>query len=450
MSDQWVMISGYEVAKKRARPAIYRLKSGGYLIRGRVTNAKTGRRDWIIRVLHGSSIEEAQRTLDDLKEQARTLGLGKTPSSTLFCDFAVAVWEHKEAAGEIKGASPTKWKHSLPHLIRAFGALECRELTYEHIMNWHKDIGLRIKNGTLSYRKAKELNRPNDAKLSPTTANGWLSILRHLCVRMCAQYRLPVNPAAGVPDFDTSQHETYTFEQPNSFADEEARTFLEAMKRLEPGHYAMTYLGLITGLRASSLRPLRRKGPECDILWGENAILVRRSNGVGQVIIKGTKTGQRYRIGLPDDAMDVLREHVALIENPPRNKWGQPPRWWRPPMAESDLLFPSRTGGMKSNNCMKKPIRKVKGAIGMTDKRITPIALRRTFNDVARNASVPDIVTRAISGHQTEKMQRHYSTLYANETRMGVAKVKLQLVGGTDVEGTKKGTKRAAGGGDDR
>jgi hypothetical protein len=38
-------------------------------------------------------------------------------------------------------------------------------------------------------------------------------------------------------------------------------------------------------------------------------------------------------------------------------------------------------------------------------------ALRRTFNDRARAAQVNDLVTRSISGHLTEKMQTHYSTV---------------------------------------
>jgi hypothetical protein len=37
--------------------------------------------------------------------------------------------------------------------------------------------------------------------------------------------------------------------------------------------------------------------------------------------------------------------------------------------------------------------------------------MRRTFQDLARAAEVRDIVTRSASGHSTEAMQRHYSTV---------------------------------------
>jgi hypothetical protein len=45
------------------------------------------------------------------------------------------------------------------------------------------------------------------------------------------------------------------------------------------------------------------------------------------------------------------------------------------------------------------------------------------FQDLARQADVHDVVTRAISGHQTEKMQRHYSTAQREEMRAAVGKV---------------------------
>jgi len=49
--------------------------------------------------------------------------------------------------------------------------------------------------------------------------------------------------------------------------------------------------------------------------------------------------------------------------------------------------------------------------------------MRRTFQDLARQAQVKDIVTRAISGHATEQMQRRYSTVAAREVEESIGKV---------------------------
>jgi hypothetical protein len=91
-------------------------------------------------------------------------------------------------------------------------------------------------------------------------------------------------------------------------------------------------------------------------------------------------------------------------------------------MRDSVFLFPSTTGGMRSRSALDKPFRDVLKALGWT-VRLTPRGMRRTFQDLARQADVHDVVTRAISGHQTERMQRHYSTAQREEMRAAVGKV---------------------------
>jgi len=47
---------------------------------------------------------------------------------------------------------------------------------------------------------------------------------------------------------------------------EEVRPFLAKMREMFPQHFAMTALGFATGLRPSTMRPLRREGPQSDML----------------------------------------------------------------------------------------------------------------------------------------------------------------------------------------
>jgi integrase len=76
---------------------------------------------------------------------------------------------------------------------------------------------------------------------------------------------------------------------------------------------------------------------------------------------------------------------------------------------------------------LKKPFVSAATAIGLK-KHVSPKAMRRTFQDLARAAQVKDIVTRAISGHATETMQHHYSTVAAEEKKAAIAKV-IELAG---------------------
>ncbi len=70
----------------------------------------------------------------------------------------------------------------------------------------------------------------------------------------------------GIDNLDTSEHATYTEEEPNALERHEVGPFLARFREWHPRLYAMVYLMLVTGLRPSSIRPLRRRGgnPTCN------------------------------------------------------------------------------------------------------------------------------------------------------------------------------------------
>lgn len=180
------------------------------------------------------------------------------------------------------------------------------------------------------------------------------------------------------------------------------------MKRLHPTQYAMSFLGFMTGLRPSSLRPLRRKGELADIKWEEGVLLVRRSQTEGEAM-RRTKTKVKYRIELPENVIKVLRWHVATQIDSPAQE-------------ESDLLFPSVRGGFHARSVLDAPFEDCCAAMGLS-KRITPRGMRRTYQDLMRAAGVRDVVTRSISGHATEQMQHHYSTVDGSEQKDAIGRV---------------------------
>ena len=92
------------------------------------------------------------------------------------------------------------------------------------------------------------------------------------------------------------------------------------------------------------------------------------------------------------------------------------------PQQGSNLLFPSEIGGFRSRSCLDKPFDDVAKTTGLK-KHVSPRAMRRTFQDLARAAEVRDVVTRSISGHATEEMQRRYSTVSPIEQQKSLARV---------------------------
>jgi hypothetical protein len=198
--------------------------------------------------------------------------------------------------------------------------------------------------------------------------------------------------------------------------------FLACMKEGFPVQYGMTFLGFVTGLRPSSMRPLRRTGPTPDVLWDDGVVLVRRSHTLGDEVMLTTKTGLRQRITVPSEVIDVLKWHVDTQIVTPEQK-------------ASDLLFPAEDGGFRSEAFLRKALAEVGHLIGLK-KTFTPRGMRRTFNDLARLAKVEALVTKSISGHQTDRMKDHYSTVHPTEQRESIGRL-LYLVRSTGEGETK-------------
>lgn len=406
-------------------PGIWERKEGGYIVRARAIDPTTGLEDESRKVMPEADERAALRWQMDEAARIRAGTVVATPLKTRFAEFAPSLFARKVKAKEIRSARGVdKWENTLEHLIEGttgkksglhvtgFGDFFMDKMHVSITERWKADVAGLIEEGDYS----------------PTTCNGWLSILRVIDKAAKRELGLPGLFTDGVKDFDESEHETYTEEEPNSLLPEEVPVFLSMLYDLYPQHYAMTFLGLATGLRPSSLRPLRRTGPKADILWEKSKLLVRRSHSLGDDVMNTTKQKVRYKIHLPDEVMQVLRWHVETQLATPEQR-------------ESELLFPAITGGFRSPCSLNKPFAEVAQVMEL-GKQFTQRGLRRTFNDLARGAKIEAVITRSISGHLTEKMQHHYSTVNADEQRTCIAKVidLMQFKQQAGASGTPSGT----------
>lgn len=376
-------------------PGVWKRRDGGYHVRARVRDPRTGRRREVNAQL--PHVTRAKDALLWLEAEAAKLREGQADNASAipqFHAFAATVFERKVQLGRIRSAANRmKWSGIIErHLIPAFGDVFLDKLTPSDVKTWQARVAARINRGAMS----------------PLTANTILSVLKQILDEAVTDFDIR-DPLRGVDAFDTREHDTYTDEEPNALAPADVRPFLDAMREMHPQHYAFTFLGITTGLRPSSLRPLRRSGPDADVKWESNVLVIRRSHTTGHEVMETTKTDRHQRIHMPRDLVSVLRWHID--EQILRRK-----------MRESELLFPSVTGRFRSRSCLDKPFAEVASAIGLK-YAVSPRAMRRTFQDLSRAAGVNDIVTRAISGHATEAMQRHYSTVSDDEMRAGLAKV---------------------------
>lgn len=427
MTIIWVERWNDTIAAEPEMPGVWRRKDGGFRIRGRVVDPKTAKLRGVNRAL--PECKRAREAFVELERELANIraGVGETQVRLpRFEDWAATVFERKVAGGAIVAVSGRdKWKSILElHLIPAFGPIVIDRLTREDIERWKTGELL----GERRHTKGNDKSRRaiEGGRYSPATANTVLGILRQITGEASREYNIR-DVAADVANVNTRGHRTYTYEEPNSLKPDDVPRFLAEYRARFPEHYAFVFLGMTTGLRPSSLRPIRRCGPQADVKWDGDKLLVRRSHTRGSEVMDATKTGVDQVIDLDPEQLVVLRWHVEMLEADNERRAKRSPHLAQA-MNSSELLFPapptkwSSGGGFRSRSALGDSFAIVAKAIGITYD-VSPRAMRRTFQDLARAARVSDIVTRAISGHATETMQRHYSTVAGAEVRAGLAKV---------------------------
>ncbi len=418
----WKKRWGYEMATKPTRPGVYRLKTGGFFVRARVTN-KLSRRVEVSAVLHDAkTVASAQASLDELVAAARAAATGVIRKPPRWSAFAVSLLEERVRRGRIESeATVDGWRDLIKLVDPVWGHIDAPRVLRQHIEDWlNTTVAKWMVEGRTVLKKRRVGGRkgtlemvPVTSDIKPVTVNNWLRIIRAISHEIRDRFDLPRSAFKGIDFF--VEDRPYTKEEPNALRteDETIGQFLRLAREKYPQHYAMIYLGFVTGLRPSSLRPLRRKGSESDINWETGELQVRRSHSRRQHIMNRTKSKVDNVFTLPIEVLGVLRDHAGSLEGA---------------MAKSDLLFPSETGELRTRGVLTKPFAAIRAELGIT-YRITPRAMRRTFNDMARAAGIHDVVTRAISGHQDQEMQLHYSTAQSQETRTALAKVAATAAG---------------------
>jgi hypothetical protein len=294
MATTWITRWQAEIAPTRL-PGVWKMKTGGHLVRVRVSDP-TGRKVEIRKRLPELDEAQAFAWLEAERLRIRHGDDSAQKRRQSFAAFARSLMEEKVTTREIVSArGREKWKHTLTHLIAGtgsvagFGDLPIDRVTASHVQAWRLGIA-RLLRAPGEERK--------DGTYSPSTINGWIGILKHITLTARKRLKLSGDAAEDLSYFDTSEHPTYSEEEPNTVTALEARRFLAAMKSEFPQHYAMTYLGFATGLRPSQLRPLRRSGSRPDVRWDEHEVLIRRSHTLDS-IMERTKTKLRQKISLP-------------------------------------------------------------------------------------------------------------------------------------------------------
>ena len=240
----------------------------------------------------------------------------------------------------------------------------------------------------------------------PHTAYGrsLLDVMRHYTASGYAD--LPRDPTLRVslpePPVDDSE--------PNSLTPEQLAAFLEAMRTHYPQHYALVATLAYTGLRFCHASALRWED------WDEQAGVLRvvRKHFRDEIGPVSRKKRAPKEYPVEPELTEILREHrQRMLRDQAKG-------------IEAGWMFPSTEGTLRTPNSLDRAWAKCLKHAKIT-KRFTVHGLRYTFTDLVRRANVDAVVRRALTGHATEEMQRHYSTVGMDEKRAAIAGV-LRLV----------------------
>jgi hypothetical protein len=124
METKWTRRWNSWIAAKPVKPGVFRRKEGGFLIRGKSTDPRTGRRVEIRMNLPHTDASVAYRTL---QQEIANVREGSRPQKTTkirFSDYVVSLFERKIRKRKIKSMKSREvWFNVMKvHLLPAFGA----------------------------------------------------------------------------------------------------------------------------------------------------------------------------------------------------------------------------------------------------------------------------------------------------------------------------------------
>lgn len=392
--------------KKVGIPGVENIGHKTYRIRPRVWNPAEGKYIEKKRIVKNMTEKQALREKLRLEEElsVEAQNQRKEKKDRTLEDFAISWLRGKWPT--LTRASRRRYTDCLElHLFPYLGQRRLVDLTEEDIVEWRDEVKAR---GKRVSKNGKETRKP----LADQTVNSFLVIFKSIMSKAARRYGF-IDPAFDVPPL-SGKDKKITREQPNSLTPDEAAKFLKAAQELFPHHYPLIMVLLTTTARIGSVTVLRRE----DVRWEEGTIEIKRRRDEGNVVVPGVKGhGPDGFVECPLHPMvaELLKEHIANMT---------------PVQLESGWLFPSATGGLIAKSILDKPFKKILAEVGI-QKRFTVHGLRRTGNNFYRQQS-SEVVTMSITGHRTQQMHKHYSTVGKEEKLNASRRAFDAIVPGSD------------------
>ena len=362
---------------KTRYPGIFKTASG-YRVRGRAVDPRTGTMKEANREYEHVALRDALLRQQEMKDEIRN---GAVVTERVRVGEYAKLWIESKASTLDPGSAERYAEALEGHVLPAFGLLYYDQLAQVDVQNW---VNAKRRKG---YRAE--------------TIRGWFRVLRTMTRDAMEPLNLPKDPTLRITFPEDEERP-----EPNALSPAELETFLMAMQRSWPQHFALVATLAFTGLRFCHASALRWEDIDVD----KGVISVVRKNvrlRVGPISRK-KKAPRAYP--LHPQLWAILSEHRRkLVES-------------QAPGLHDGWVFPSDTGSLRRPGGLWKAWRSCLKEAKIVE-RFTIHGLRRTFNDLTRRAGVDGVVIKSLTGHVTEKMREHYSSVALDEKLVAVSGV---------------------------
>jgi integrase len=395
-----------QVGKATRFAGVFRVDENTHRIRAVGIDQRTGKRRQLERLVQGVSAQQASRLraemLDEIQQSSQAVQRVRVG------EFAQS-WMRSKAIGLDEAVARTYSDVLEQHILPVFGDLYYDVITKADVQGWvDRSLGSSwrsIKKSNKRKRKGANASVPPRAKrkgeepknvektYSRNSVAGWFRVFRAMTRDAVDTLGLQRDPTLRIRLPADEERE------PNNLTPKEMLRFIELMKQHYPRQYGLVAVLAFTGLRFCHASALRWED------WDEveNVIYVRRKQSRGRIAPVSRKKRAPPVIPVTPELKEALTEHrnwLELDEVPNRHT----------------LMFPSATGTLRTPNTLDFAKTKCLELAGI-DRRFTLHGCRYSFTDLTRLAKVDAVTRRALTGHVTEQMQRHYSTVDVAEKR---------------------------------
>ena len=127
------------------------MKGGGYLVRGRATDFRTGKQREILRTVKDTDAAGAYKHLQEALDEVRN-GVERPASRRMrFSEFAASLFERKVLKGEVESAQTREnWELMLRlHLFPAFGDVFVDAISKSDVEAWLGEEAKKVRAGSI-------------------------------------------------------------------------------------------------------------------------------------------------------------------------------------------------------------------------------------------------------------------------------------------------------------